>query len=69
MEETLFFGWIGSLPRKLSTTQSMLLLTPRKPKSGWSKLNKTRIEKLVRAGLMHAAGQAKIDAAKQNGAW
>mgnify|MGYP002777006241 FL=1 len=69
VEEALCFGWIDSLPRKRSDTQSMLLLTPRKPKSVWSKLNKTRIDKLLAEGLMTAAGQARIDAAKANGSW
>ena len=69
VEEALCFGWIDSLPRKLSATRTMLSFTPRKPKSGWSKLNKTRIERLVKDGLMHSAGQTRIDAAKRNGSW
>lgn len=69
VEEALCFGWIDSLPRKISADQTGLMLTPRKPKSGWSKLNKTRIETLVKRGLMQPAGQARIDAAKQNGSW
>lgn len=69
VEEALCFGWIDSLPRKLDDERSMLLFTPRKPKSGWSKLNKTRVEKLLAAGLMTEAGLEKIELAKQNGAW
>jgi len=69
VEEALCFGWIDSLPRKLDDERSMLLFTPRKPKSGWSKLNKTRVEKLLAAGLMTEAGLEKIEMAKQNGAW
>jgi uncharacterized protein YdeI (YjbR/CyaY-like superfamily) len=69
VEEALCFGWIDSRPGKISDTQSMLLLTPRKPKSGWSKLNKTRLEKIEREGGMTPAGQAKIDAAKADGSW
>ncbi len=69
VEEALCFGWIDSLPLKISAEQTGLLLTPRKPKSGWSKLNKTRIERLVTDGLMQPAGQVRIDAAKRNGSW
>ena len=69
VEEALCFGWIDSLPRKLDDARSMLLFTPRKPKSGWSKLNKTRVETLLAAGLMTAAGLEKIELAKKNGAW
>jgi uncharacterized protein YdeI (YjbR/CyaY-like superfamily) len=69
VEEALCFGWIDSLPRKVDDERSKLLFTPRKPKSVWSKLNKTRIEKLIENGLMTKIGLAKIEAAKANGAW
>ncbi len=69
VEEALCFGWIDSLPRKLDEHRSMLKFTPRKPKSVWSQLNKTRIEKLVQEGLMMPAGLAAIERGKQNGSW
>lgn len=69
VEEALCFGWIDSLPRKLSDTQSMLYLCPRKPGSGWSALNKRRIESLTARGLIAPPGQAKIDAARADGSW
>ena len=53
VEETLCFGWIDSLPRKLDAERTTLLFTPRKPKSGWSKVNKERLARLE-AGLMPA---------------
>jgi len=69
VEEALCFGWIDSLPRKLDEERTMLKFTPRKPKSGWSELNKKRIEQLINAGLMTKAGLLKIDTAKKNGSW
>lgn len=69
VEEALCFGWIDSQPRKLDAERSMTLLSPRKPKSAWSGVNKARIERLVAQGLMTPAGQAKIDAAKASGHW
>lgn len=69
VEEALCFGWIDSLPRKLDKERSMLKFTPRKPKSVWSKLNKTRIEKLINDKQMMPAGFASIGLAKQNGSW
>jgi uncharacterized protein YdeI (YjbR/CyaY-like superfamily) len=47
----------------------MLWLAPRKPGTGWSALNKKRIEAMIAAGLMMPAGLAKIEAAKQDGSW
>jgi uncharacterized protein YdeI (YjbR/CyaY-like superfamily) len=69
VEEALCFGWIDSLPRKLDKERTMLKFTPRKPKSVWSRLNKTRIEKLTKEGLMTEAGMVKIEQAKKNGSW
>lgn len=69
VEEALCFGWIDSLPRKLDANRTMLLLSPRRPKSPWSKLNKDRITKMLDQGLMTPAGQEKIDQAKVDGSW
>ena len=69
VEEALCFGWIDSKGNKLDEERSMLWFAPRKPKTGWSKPNKIRIEKLTAAGLMNPAGLAKIEAAKKDGSW
>ena len=69
VEEALCFGWIDSLPRKLDEERTMLKFTPRKQKSVWSQLNKTRIEILINDKLMMLAGFASIAIAKQNGSW
>jgi uncharacterized protein YdeI (YjbR/CyaY-like superfamily) len=69
VEEALCFGWIDSRPRKLDERRTMLWFSPRKPKSAWSRPNKERVDRLVAAGLMTSAGQAKIDAAKRDGTW
>ena len=44
-------------------------MSPRKPKSIWSKQNKLRAEKLIHQGLMTEAGLKKIEAAKKDGSW
>lgn len=69
VEEALCFGWIDSKPNKLDEERSMLWFAPRKSGTGWSKLNKERVEKLMAAGLMEPAGFAKVTAAKQDGSW
>lgn len=69
VEEALCFGWIDSVARTLDETRSMLRFSPRKARSGWSRPNKIRIERIVAAGLMTPAGQAKIDAAIADGSW
>lgn len=69
IEEALCFGWIDSLPRALDEDRSMLYFAPRKPGSGWSRVNKARIGRMEAAGKMMPAGRAKIDAAKADGSW
>ena len=69
VEEALCFGWIDSVARTVDGERTMQLYTPRKPRSPWSQSNKLRVEKLVGAGLMRAAGLAKIEEAKRDGSW
>ena len=69
VEEALCFGWIDSLPRRLDDARTMLLLSPRKPKSVWSKLNKERVAKLTKRKLMMPPGLKKVDRAKADGSW
>jgi hypothetical protein len=60
VEEALCFGWVDSKGLGVDADRSGLLMTPRKPKSGWSRPNKRRIEKLTAAGLMAPAGLAAV---------
>ncbi len=69
VEEAICFGWIDSLPRRLDDDRTMLWMAPRKTGSGWSRVNKERIEKMMAAGLMTEAGLTKIEAAKADGSW
>ncbi len=69
VEEALCFGWIDSKPNKLDDERSLLWFAPRKPRTGWSKLNKDRAERLIEQGIMMPAGLAKVEAAKKDGSW
>jgi len=68
-EECLCVGWIDSKPGKVDHRRTALLCTPRKPGSGWSKVNKDRLERLLADGLVLPAGIAIIEAAKADGSW
>ena len=69
VEEALCFGWIDGRAGSLDDDAYLLLMTRRKPGSGWSAINKERIERMAAAGKMTPAGQAVIDAAKADGTW
>jgi uncharacterized protein YdeI (YjbR/CyaY-like superfamily) len=68
-EEALCFGWIDSRPAKFDAQRSLLLVSPRKPGSAWSGVNKQRVERLLAAGLVAPAGLAAIERAKADGSW
>ena len=69
VEEAICFGWIDSKANKLDDERSMLWMAPRKPGTGWSALNKTRVERLLAEGRLAPPGLAKIEAAKADGSW
>ncbi len=67
--DALCYGWIDSLNKPLDDERTVLLFTPRKAGSGWSRTNKDRIARLMKEGRMRPAGLAKIEAAKRDGSW
>src|SRR6185295_11536188 len=69
VEEALCFGWIDSKINPIDDAFYMQMFTPRKLKSAWSALNKTRVERLLAAGLMTPAGLVLVKAAKSSGTW
>ncbi len=69
VEEALCFGWIDSSPSVLDEDRFKIHMTPRRPRSTWSRSNKERVGRLIEQGLMTPAGMEKIEAAKRNGSW
>jgi len=69
VEEALCFGWVDSLPRTLDDARSMLYVSPRAPRSNWSRANSERVERLTAAGAMTPAGLAVVEAARASGTW
>lgn len=69
VEELLCFGWVDSKASKLDDERSMLLCTPRKPRSAWSRPNKERVARLTAEGLMMPRGMEMVELAKRTGTW
>jgi uncharacterized protein YdeI (YjbR/CyaY-like superfamily) len=69
VEEAICFGWIDGKLKRIDEDGFILKYTPRKANSVWSKINKERAQKLIKAGKMTAAGLAKIKEARENGFW
>lgn len=58
VREALCFGWIDSLVKRLDDDRYALKVTPRRPTSKWSDLNRKRWAELKAAGLLTSAGLA-----------
>lgn len=59
VEEALCFGWIDSTIRMISG-KAMQRFSPRRATSGWTELNKERVRRLEKLGLMTEAGRAVL---------
>lgn len=69
VEEAICFGWIDSTTTILDDERGLQLMTPRRPKSPWTRLNRQRAAEMERRGLMTDAGRHTIAVARSNGWW
>lgn len=57
VEESLCFGWIDGVKKKISETELVQRLSPRSKRSSWTELNKERVRRLEKLGLMTDEGR------------
>ncbi|MGH2516552.1 MAG: YdeI/OmpD-associated family protein [Ktedonobacterales bacterium] len=70
LESALCYGWIDGQKAALDDQHYWLQkFTPRRPKSGWSKVNREKVEALIATGRMRAAGLRQVERAKADGRW
>ena len=69
VEEALCFGWIDSQIKPIDAARYMQFFSRRKPTSGWSKINKEKVARLLATGRMTPAGLASLETAQRNGSW
>ena len=69
VESLLCFGWIDGRANRLDEHHFTTRVTPRRPKSVWSKKNVEWVGRLVESGRMRPAGLAAVEAAKADGRW
>jgi uncharacterized protein YdeI (YjbR/CyaY-like superfamily) len=69
VDEALCYGWVNSKPNKRDSESFYQFFAKRNPKSNWSKINKEKVERLLNANKMAAAGMEMISIAKANGTW
>lgn len=69
VEEAICFGWIDSTVNVFDDERDLQMITPRKAKSSWTRLNRQRFDDMEKAGLMTDAGRRAADVARENGWW
>jgi uncharacterized protein YdeI (YjbR/CyaY-like superfamily) len=58
VREALCFGWVDSLIKRLDDDRYAIKVTPRRPTSKWSDINRRRWNELKAAGQLEAPGLA-----------
>jgi uncharacterized protein YdeI (YjbR/CyaY-like superfamily) len=61
------FGWIDGKVQRLDEHHFLTRVTPRRPRSVWSRKNVEWVERLTAAGRMRPAGLAQVEAARADG--
>lgn len=69
IDGALVHGWIDGQVQPFDRDWWLVRFTPRRKRSKWSEINRTRTGELIADGRMTPAGQAEIDAAKADGRW
>jgi uncharacterized protein YdeI (YjbR/CyaY-like superfamily) len=52
VDEALCFGWIDSTKKTIDGFSFMQYFSKRKPNSNWSKINKEKVQQLIKKGIM-----------------
>ncbi len=69
VEEALCWGWIDSTANRFDDDRGLQMMTPRKPKSTWTRLNRRRVADMEAQGRMTDAGRRAVEVAQANGWW
>jgi uncharacterized protein YdeI (YjbR/CyaY-like superfamily) len=69
LDQALCYGWIDGQKQAHDAHSWLQKFTPRRPASGWSKINTTHVERLITSCQMASAGLKAVEAAKNDGRW
>jgi uncharacterized protein YdeI (YjbR/CyaY-like superfamily) len=69
LEGALCYGWIDGQKAPLDDQHWLQRFTPRRPKSGWSRVNCEKATALIAAGRMQPAGLRQVELARADGRW
>lgn len=69
VSELLCWGWVDSVTRGVDADRTSIRISPRKPTSAWSAVNKRKIAENRAQGIMQPSGEAAVARAQANGMW
>ena len=69
LDQALCYGWIDGQKQAHDEVSWLQKFTPRRIKSGWSKVNTEHAERLVKTKQMTRAGLEAVAVAKADGRW
>jgi uncharacterized protein YdeI (YjbR/CyaY-like superfamily) len=69
VDAALCHGWIDGQQDRSDDHYWLTRFTPRKPRSKWSEINRTRAIELIAEGRMRPRGLVEVEAAKADGRW
>ncbi len=69
LDAALCYGWIDGQKKAYDKDSWLQKFGPRGSRSIWSKINRSKAEKLIQEGRMLPAGLAAVEKAKKNGQW
>ena len=69
LDVALCYGWIDGQKRSFDETYFLQKFTPRRPKSGWSRVNCEKVTALIAEGRMRPAGLREVERAQADGRW
>jgi uncharacterized protein YdeI (YjbR/CyaY-like superfamily) len=67
VDVVLCFGWIDGQSKRVDDDWFIQRVTPRRPRSLWSKINRGKVEALIASGRMRPAGLAEVERAREDG--
>jgi uncharacterized protein YdeI (YjbR/CyaY-like superfamily) len=69
LDVALSYGWIDGQKNKLDDDYWLQRFGPRRSRSRWSKINRTKALALIESGQMQPGGLREVERAKADGRW
>jgi uncharacterized protein YdeI (YjbR/CyaY-like superfamily) len=69
LDAALCYGWIDGQKGSFDDQYWLQRFTRRKPRSGWSRINRAKATALIEQGAMQPAGRREVEQAQADGRW